>query len=171
MVSWEMKHVQSSSLFCLPSQPLQRINASKEQVGDHRTWKTADSVCNTNTTKKHIGYACSPSYHDEILRTGQSFGTGSGRYYPECWQWIVDQKWLHPGNIHIYAMPVGRVIAGAGGHGSASHFFAILWKRQLISTCRNPIVWRMISPKIWSKKPVHIYLNNKQELEFEPLTV
>ena len=71
------------------------------------------------------------------------------------------------GNIHIYGNARGRVIAGAGGHASARIFCNSL-EAELISIAGTYCVADDL-PKEMIKKPVHIYLNNKQELEFEAL--
>ena len=52
-------------------QPLQRIKASKEQVVDHTPEKPADSTA-IQTPQKNTSVTHITSYHDEILRTGQS---------------------------------------------------------------------------------------------------
>ena len=146
-------------------QPLQRIKASKEQVVDHAPEKTVDSTAiqipQKNTSVTHI-----TSYHDEILRTGQSLVQEQGDIILNAGM-NSGSEVIASGNIHIYGNARGRVIAGAGGDGSARIFCNSL-EAELISIAGTYCVADDI-PKDMIKKPVHIYLNNKQELEFEPL--
>ena len=146
-------------------QPLQRIKASKEQVVDHAPEKTVDSTAiqtpQKNTTVTHV-----TSYHDGILRRGQSLVQDQGDIILNAGM-NSGSEVIASGNIHIYGNARGRVIAGAGGHGSARIFCNSL-EAELISIAGTYCVADDI-PKDMIKKPVHIYLNNKQELEFEPL--
>lgn len=146
-------------------QPLQRIKASKEQVVDHAPEKTVDSTA-IQTPQKNTSVTHVTSYHDEILRTGQSLVQDQGDIILNAGM-NSGSEVIASGNIHIYGNARGRVIAGAGGHGSARIFCNSL-EAELISIAGTYCVADDI-PKDMIKKPVHIYLNNKQELEFEPL--
>ena len=146
-------------------QPLQRIKASKEQVVDHAPEKTVDSTA-IQTPQKNRSVTYITSYHDEILRTGQSLVQDQGDIILNAGM-NSGSEVIASGNIHIYGNARGRVIAGAGGHGSARIFCNSL-EAELISIAGTYCVADDI-PKDMIKKPVHIYLNNKQELEFEPL--
>ena len=146
-------------------QPLQRIKASKEQVVDHAPEKTVDSTA-IQTPQKNTSVTLVTSYHDEILRTGQSLVQDQGDIILNAGM-NSGSEVIASGNIHIYGNARGRVIAGAGGHGSARIFCNSL-EAELISIAGTYCVADDI-PKDMIKKPVHIYLNNKQELEFEPL--
>ena len=146
-------------------QPLQRIKAAKEQVVDHAPEKTVDSTA-IQTPQKNTSVTHVTSYHDEILRTGQSLVQDQGDIILNAGM-NSGSEVIASGNIHIYGNARGRVIAGAGGHGSARIFCNSL-EAELISIAGTYCVADDI-PKDMIKKPVHIYLNNKQELEFEPL--
>ena len=146
-------------------QPLQRIKASKEQVVDHAPEKTVDSTA-IQTPQKNTSVTHVTSYHDEILRTGQSLVQDQGDIILNAGM-NSGSEVIASGNIHIYGNARGRVIAGAGGDGSARIFCNSL-EAELISIAGTYCVADDI-PKDMIKKPVHIYLNNKQELEFEPL--
>ena len=146
-------------------QPLQRIKASKEQVVDHAPEKTVDSTA-IQTPQKNTSVTHITSYHDEILRTGQSLVQDQGDIILNAGM-NRGSEVIASGNIHIYGNARGRVIAGAGGDGSARIFCNSL-EAELISIAGTYCVADDI-PEDMIKKPVHIYLNNKQELEFEPL--
>ena len=146
-------------------QPLQRIKASKEQVIEHVVEKPADQAAKEipqkATSSPHI-----TSYHDEILRTGQCLVQDQGDIILNAGM-NSGSEVIASGNIHIYGNARGRVIAGVGGHMSARIFCNSL-EAELISIAGTYCVADDI-PKDMIKKPVHIYLNNKQELEFEAL--
>ena len=146
-------------------QPLQRIKASKEQVVDLAPEKTVDSTA-IQTPQKKTSVTHVTSYQDEILRTGQSLVQDQGDIILNAGM-NSGSEVIASGNIHIYGNARGRVIAGAGGHGSARIFCNSL-EAELISIAGTYCVADDI-PKDMIKKPVHIYLNTKQELEFEPL--
>ena len=142
-------------------QPLQRIKASKEQVVEVPAAQTAVETPQKNTAHTHV-----TSYHDEILRTGQCLVQDQGDIILNAGM-NSGSEVIASGNIHIYGNARGRVIAGAGGHASARIFCNSL-EAELISIAGTYCVADDL-PKEMIKKPVHIYLNNKQELEFEPL--
>ncbi len=146
-------------------QPLQRIKASKEQVVEHVAEKSSESSAiqtpQKNTSNTHI-----TSYHDEILRTGQCLVQDQGDIILNAGM-NSGSEVIASGNIHIYGNARGRVIAGAGGHTSARIFCHSL-EAELVSIAGTYCVADDI-PKDMIKKSVHIYLNNKQELEFEAL--
>ena len=142
-------------------QPLQRIKASKEQVVEVPAAQTAVETPQKNTAHTHV-----TSYHDEILRTGQCLVQDQGDIILNAGM-NSGSEVIASGNIHIYGNARGRVIAGAGGHASARIFCNSL-EAELISIAGTYCVADDL-PKEMIKKPVHIYLNNKQELEFEAL--
>lgn len=148
-------------------QPLQRIKASKEQIVDHTPEKTtAEKTPEIQTPQKQTSTTHITSYHDEILRTGQCLVQDQGDIILNAGM-NSGSEVIASGNIHIYGNARGRVIAGAGGHTSARIFCHSL-EAELISIAGTYCVADDI-PKDMIKKPVHIYLNNKQELEFEAL--
>lgn len=146
-------------------QPLQRIKASKEQVVDHVPAKTVDNAA-IQTPQKNTSNAYITSYHDEILRTGQCLVQDQGDIILNAGM-NSGSEVIASGNIHIYGNARGRVIAGAGGQ-TAARIFCHSLEAELISIAGTYCVADDI-PKDMIKKPVHIYLNNKQELEFEAL--
>ncbi|QHH97841.1 MULTISPECIES: septum site-determining protein MinC [Acinetobacter] len=146
-------------------QPLQRIKASKEQVVDHAPTKAADDSA-IQTPQKNTSNAYITSYHDEILRTGQCLVQDQGDIILNAGM-NSGSEVIASGNIHIYGNARGRVIAGAGGQ-AAARIFCHSLEAELISIAGTYCVADDI-PKDMIKKPVHIYLNNKQELEFEAL--
>ncbi|EOR05518.1 MULTISPECIES: septum site-determining protein MinC [Acinetobacter] len=146
-------------------QPLQRIKASKEQVVDHAPAKTVDNAA-IQTPQKNTSNAYITSYHDEILRTGQCLVQDQGDIILNAGM-NSGSEVIASGNIHIYGNARGRVIAGAGGQ-TAARIFCHSLEAELISIAGTYCVADDI-PKDMIKKPVHIYLNNKQELEFEAL--
>ena len=146
-------------------QPLQRIKASKEQVVVQAPEKNTETQ-EIQTPQKHTPTTHITSYHDEILRTGQCLVQEQGDIILNAGM-NSGSEVIASGNIHIYGNARGRVIAGAGGHTSARIFCHSL-EAELISIAGTYCVADDI-PKDMIKKPVHIYLNNKQELEFEAL--
>ena len=146
-------------------QPLQRIKASKEQVVEHAPEAPAAQTA-VETPQKNTAHTHVTSYHDEILRTGQCLVQDQGDIILNAGM-NNGSEVIASGNIHIYGNARGRVIAGAGGHASARIFCNSL-EAELISIAGTYCVADDL-PKEMIKKPVHIYLNNKQELEFEAL--
>ncbi|MEQ1311688.1 septum site-determining protein MinC [Acinetobacter sp. XH1639] len=146
-------------------QPLQRIKASKEQVVVQAPEKNTETQ-EIQTPQKQTQTTHITSYHDEILRTGQCLVQEQGDIILNAGM-NSGSEVIASGNIHIYGNARGRVIAGAGGHTSARIFCHSL-EAELISIAGTYCVADDI-PKDMIKKPVHIYLNNKQELEFEAL--
>ena len=146
-------------------QPLQRIKASKEQVVVQTPEKNTETP-EIQTPQKQTPTTHITSYHDEILRTGQCLVQEQGDIILNAGM-NSGSEVIASGNIHIYGNARGRVIAGAGGHTSARIFCHSL-EAELISIAGTYCVADDI-PKDMIKKPVHIYLNNKQELEFEAL--
>lgn len=146
-------------------QPLQRIKASKEQVVVQAPEKNTETQ-EIQTPQKQTPTTHITSYHDEILRTGQCLVQDQGDIILNAGM-NSGSEVIASGNIHIYGNARGRVIAGAGGYTSARIFCHSL-EAELISIAGTYCVADDI-PKDMIKKPVHIYLNNKQELEFEAL--
>ena len=146
-------------------QPLQRIKASKEQVVAQAPEKNTETQ-EIQTPQKQTPTTHITSYHDEILRTGQCLVQEQGDIILNAGM-NSGSEVIASGNIHIYGNARGRVIAGAGGYTSARIFCHSL-EAELISIAGTYCVADDI-PKDMIKKPVHICLNNKQELEFEPL--
>ena len=146
-------------------QPLQRIKASKEQVVAHAPEKNTETP-EIQTPQKQTPTTHITSYHDEILRTGQCLVQDQGDIILNAGM-NSGSEVIASGNIHIYGNARGRVIAGAGGQ-AAARIFCHSLEAELISIAGTYCVADDI-PKDMIKKPVHIYLNNKQELEFEAL--
>lgn len=145
-------------------QPLQRIKASTEQVAVIETENA--TITETKIPPKRTAIAHVTSYHDEILRTGQSLTQEQGDIILNAGM-NSGSEVIASGNIHIYGNARGRVIAGAGGHTSARIFCHSL-EAELVSIAGTYCVADDI-PKNLIKKPVHIYLNAQQELVFEAL--
>ena len=145
--------------------PLQRIKPTKEQVVENNS--KADQNDNTSASKAKASSAAHiTSYHDEILRTGQCLVQDHGDIILKAGI-NSGSEVIASGNIHIYGSVRGRVIAGAGGNYSARIFCHSL-EAELVSIAGTYCVADDI-PQHVTKKPVHIYLNDKQELVFEAL--
>ncbi|MCU4413622.1 septum site-determining protein MinC [Acinetobacter sp. WU_MDCI_Axc73] len=149
-------------------QPLQRIKPSREEVAvavieDN---KTVSSNSETKSTPTKTAIAHKTSYHDEILRTGQSLVQDHGDIILNA-SMNSGSEVIASGNIHIYGNVRGRVIAGAGGN-SAARIFCHSLEAELVSIAGTYCVADDI-PKDVLKKAVHIYLNDKQELVFQAL--
>ena len=149
-------------------EPLQRSKATAEQMAIVEKPATAPASSSAETKKplNKIAVAHITSYHDEILRTGQSLVQDNGDIILKAGM-NSGPEVIASGNIHIYGTVRGRVIAGAGGHAAARIFCQSL-EAELVSIAGTYCVADDI-PKHVVKKPVHIYLNEKQELEFEAL--
>ncbi|MDS7965664.1 septum site-determining protein MinC [Acinetobacter sp. V117_2] len=147
-------------------QPLQRIKATTEQVAIVEKPTPAQASPETKKPLNNNAVAHITSYHDEILRTGQSLVQDQGDIILKAGM-NSGSEVIASGNIHIYGTVRGRVIAGAGGHAAARIFCQSL-EAELVSIAGTYCVADDI-PKHVVKKPVHIYLNEKQELEFEAL--
>ncbi|MDM1762673.1 MULTISPECIES: septum site-determining protein MinC [unclassified Acinetobacter] len=147
--------------------PLQRIKATKEQKVETptkdstNTTDQAAKVTQQQTTIQHI-----TSYHDEILRTGQCLVQDHGDIILTAGI-NSGSEVIASGNIHIYGIVRGRVIAGAGGN-SAARIFCHSLEAELVSIAGTYCVADDI-PAEFLKKSVHIYLNDQQELEFSVL--
>ncbi|SPL70985.1 septum site-determining protein MinC [Acinetobacter stercoris] len=146
--------------------PLQRIKPTQEQVVEKTANKPENQQSVTSSQPKTVSYAS--SYHDEILRTGQCIVQDHGDV-------IINaginsgSEVIASGNIHIYGNVRGRVIAGAGGNTSARIFCHSL-EAELVSIAGTYCVADDI-PQNMIKKPVHIFLNDNQELEFKALEI
>ena len=147
-------------------QPLQRIKPTAEQVAIVEKPTSAQASVETKKPLNNNAVAHITSYHDEILRTGQSLVQDQGDIILKAGM-NSGSEVIASGNIHIYGTVRGRVIAGAGGHAAARIFCQSL-EAELVSIAGTYCVADDI-PKHVEKKPVHIYLNEKQELEFEAL--
>ncbi|NUF50914.1 septum site-determining protein MinC [Acinetobacter seifertii] len=147
-------------------QPLQRIKATAEQVAIVEKPAPTQASPETKKPLNNNAVAHITSYHDEILRTGQSLVQDQGDIILKAGM-NSGSEVIASGNIHIYGTVRGRVIAGAGGHAAARIFCQSL-EAELVSIAGTYCVADDI-PKHVVKKPVHIYLNEKQELEFEAL--
>ena len=150
--------------------PLQRIKATKEQtveenqpaqVQANADQATAPTTAPTTKAAKHM-----TSYHDEVLRTGQCLIQDHGDIILKAGI-NSGSEVIASGNIHIYGSVRGRVIAGAGGNGTARIFCHAL-EAELVSIAGTYCVADDIPAHVM-KKPVHIYLNEQQELVFEAL--
>jgi len=139
--------------------PLQRIKPTKEQVVEA-------PVSQQTEAEKTGSIRYITSYHDEILRTGQCLVQDHGDIILKAGI-NSGSEVIASGNIHIYGSVRGRVIAGVGGNTSARIFCHSL-EAELVSIAGTYCVADDI-PQHVAKKPVHIYLNDDQELEFEAL--
>ena len=146
--------------------PLQEVKATKEQVVEVKPEPAAEQQTENQVAETTPAVAHITSYHDEILRTGQSLVQDQGDIILKAGM-NSGSEVIASGNIHIYGTVRGRVIAGAGGHAAARIFCQSL-EAELVSIAGTYCVADDI-PKHVVKKPVHIYLNEKQELEFEAL--
>lgn len=146
------------------SSQLQEVKATKEQVVE------APAPAATASTNAPVAAAPvirhATSYHDEILRTGQCLVQNQGDIIITAGI-NSGSEVIASGNIHIYGSVRGRVIAGVGGNTSARIFCHSL-EAELVSIAGTYCVADDI-PQHVAKKPVHIYLNDDQELEFEAL--
>ena len=147
--------------------PLQEVKATKEQVVEVKVepaaelQQTENQVAETTPAVAHI-----TSYHDEILRTGQCLVQHQGDIILTAGI-NSGSEVIASGNIHIYGSVRGRVIAGAGGN-IAARIFCHSLEAELVSIAGTYCVADDI-PQHVTKKPVHIYLNDNQELVFEAL--
>lgn len=149
-------------------QPLQRIKPTREQavvkaetpapVAEEISTALAPAIVQEHVT----------SYHDEVLRTGQCIVEEQGDVILNA-SINSGSEVIASGNIHIYGTARGRVIAGAGGHSNARIFCHSL-EAELVSIAGTYCVADDL-PKEIIKKPTHIYLNEKQELVFEALSI
>lgn len=73
------------------------------------------------------------------------------------------------GNIHIYAPLRGRALAGVRGD-SKARIFCHSFEAELISVAGNYRVFEDKVPAELYRKPVQIYLNDKDQLTIEPLS-
>jgi len=145
-----------------PDRQLQEIKATKEQVMEVKSESAADDEkADAAPIVAHV-----TSYHDEILRTGQCIVQNQGDIIITAGI-NSGSEVIASGNIHIYGSARGRVIAGAGGN-TAARIFCHALEAELISIAGTYCVADDISPNV-VKKPVHIYLNDQQELVFEAL--
>ncbi|NHB58815.1 septum site-determining protein MinC [Acinetobacter sp. 194] len=147
--------------------PLQRIKPTKEQVVESKVEAHAEAQSAVSTAKKNTpAIAHITSYHDEILRTGQCLVQDHGDIILNAGI-NSGSEVIASGNIHIYGSVRGRVIAGAGGNYAARIFCQSL-EAELVSIAGTYCVADDI-PQHVAKRPVHIFLNDKQELVFEAL--
>ncbi|WKT72652.1 septum site-determining protein MinC [Acinetobacter variabilis] len=145
-----------------PDRQLQEIKATKEQVMEVKSESAADDEkADAAPIVAHV-----TSYHDEILRTGQCIVQNQGDIIITAGI-NSGSEVIASGNIHIYGSARGRVIAGAGGN-TAARIFCHVLEAELISIAGTYCVADDIPPNV-VKKPVHIYLNDQQELVFEAL--
>ena len=144
---------------------LQQVKPTREQVVEEPApaeEKTEDKIAAVEVpTIRHA-----TSYHNKILRTGQCLVQDHGDI-------IINaginsgSEVIASGNIHIYGSARGRVIAGAGGN-TAARIFCHSLEAELVSIAGTYCVADDIPPHV-VKQPVHIYLNDQQELVFEAL--
>lgn len=146
-----------------PDRQLQEIKATKEQVIEHKV-ETQAEVATATPVAPVIAHIT--SYHDEILRTGQCIVQNNGDIIISAGI-NSGSEVIASGNIHIYGSARGRVIAGAGGN-TAARIFCHALEAELVSIAGTYCVADDI-PQDVLKKPVHIYLNDQQELVFEAL--
>lgn len=146
-----------------PDRQMQQVKATKEQVVEVKVDASTD-VQPEKIIAPIITHVT--SYHDEMLRTGQSLVQDHGDI-------ILNNginsgsEVIASGNVHIYGSVRGRVIAGLGGD-NAARIFCHSLEAELVSIAGTYCVADDIPPHVL-KKSVHIYLNNQQELVFEVL--
>ncbi|TXJ06518.1 MAG: septum site-determining protein MinC [Acinetobacter sp.] len=138
-----------------PDQPIQRITASSQNTEEPTVQVSKAKPTHT-------------VYHDEMLRTGQSLIEENGDIVLTS-SMNSGSEMIASGNIYIYGTARGRVIAGASGEQNARIFCHQL-ESELISIAGTFCVADDI-PKEYLKKAVQIYLNQHQELVFEPLAI
>jgi septum site-determining protein MinC len=145
-----------------PDRQMQEIKAAKEQVID------APSPVNHAQPEQAVAPIVRhvTSYHDEILRTGQSMVQQQGDIILNAGI-NSGSEIIASGNVHIYGSARGRIIAGAGGN-LAARIFCHSLEAELVSISGTYCVADDI-PQDMLKKSVHIYLNDQQELVFEAL--
>ena len=146
--------------------PLQRIKATQEQVVETQVEAAHAVQAETEDKKPVKKIAHITSYHNEILRTGQCLVQDHGDIILNAGI-NSGSEVIASGNIHIYGSVRGRVIAGAGGN-YAARIFCHSLEAELVSIAGTYCVADDI-PQHITKKPVHIYLNEQQELVFEAL--
>ena len=145
--------------------PLQRIKPTHEQVIEQKDDKDQNSDSDKQKTNavKHM-----TSYHNEMLRTGQCLIQEHGDVILNA-SMNSGSEVIASGNIYIYGTTQGRMIAGASGDTTARIFCQSL-NAELVSIAGTYCVADDI-PAHLTKKPVHIYLNEQHELEFEALEI
>lgn len=141
-----------------PDRKMQVVQATQEQV----------AAINIEPTEEQ-SIELAPrvnSYHNEILRTGQSLTQKNGDIVINA---TINNgsEVIASGSIHIYGITRGRVIAGANGDHTARIFCHNL-EAELVSIAGTYCVADDI-PAEFLKKPVQIYLNDQAELVFEAL--
>jgi septum site-determining protein MinC len=146
--------------------PLQRIKATKEQVVSAQPQSIEDETPDEEQQQTPPQITHATSYHDEMLRTGQCLVQDHGDIILSAGM-NSGAEVIASGNIHIYGSVRGRVIAGAGGN-HAARIFCHSLEAELVSIAGTYCVADDI-PADMAKKPVHIYLNDSQELVFEAL--
>lgn len=145
--------------------PLQRIKPTTEQIVE----QNEDKAQNTDSCKqKSNAVSHATSYHNEILRTGQCLVQENGDVILNA-SMNSGSEIIASGNIHVYGMTHGRIIAGASGDTSARIFCQSL-NAELVSIAGTYCVADDV-PLHLIKKPVHIYLNERHELEFDALEI
>ena len=156
-----------------PDQPVQRIQATSVAAPVPTPTPVVETATDvvaepqpTIIASKAPAHAI--AYHDEILRTGQSLLEENGDIVLTA-SMNSGSEIIASGNIYIYGSARGRVIAGANGAHNARIFCQSL-EAELISIAGTYCIADDI-PREYTKKAVQIYLNQKQELEFEPLSV
>lgn len=167
-----------------PDQPVQRIQATSVVVPPviaatavAPTIAPVDEIATTTApVTEHAqssvaiikAIPMNKAYHNEILRTGQSLIEENGDIVLTA-SMNSGSEIIASGNIYVYGSARGRVIAGASGETTARIFCSSL-EAELISIAGTYCVADDI-PKQYAKQSVQIYLNQHQELEFEPLSI
>ena len=144
--------------------PMQEVKPAKEQVIEAKPAVEVVAAEIVPVTAPVIAHVT--SYHDEILRTGQALSQQQGDIIISAGI-NSGSEVIASGNIHIYGRASGRIIAGAGGN-TAARIFCHSLEAELVSIAGTYCVADDI-PSDLVKKPVHIYLNDQQELVFEAL--
>jgi septum site-determining protein MinC len=146
-------------------QPMQRIKPTEGNTVAAEALVEPVKTAAVETSKPKLKPK-SNIIHQEVLRTGQSLSSDDSDIIL-----IADMnsgsELISSASIHIYGTARGRVIAGASGQIHA-HIFCQRLEAELVSIAGTYCVADDI-PQDKIGKPVHIFLNHKQELEFQTL--
>ncbi len=150
-----------------PDRKMEQVKATKELAAETPAEPAPSSAAEQPAAPEEaLASRHMTSYHNEILRTGQCLVQDHGDIISTAGI-NSGSEVIASGNIHIYGSARGRVIAGAGGN-SAARIFCHSLEAELVSIAGTYCVADDIPPHM-AKQPVHIYLNDQQELVFEAL--
>lgn len=166
-----------------PDQPMQRIKPTDPTATSEPVMAASGAVPPVNEPEQAAPATPAPApvakaaakaktapsniLHQEVLRTGQSLNHDDGDIILLA-DMNSGSEMISAGSIHIYGTARGRVIAGASGETHA-HIFCQRLEAELVSIAGTYCVADDI-PHDKIGKPVHIFLNRDQELEFQTLS-